>query len=52
MCSCWNFPLKKNLVILIDQLILVSSQTQFFEIVSTKSVVKISFGKSFLRCME
>ena len=35
-------------VILINQSISVSSQTQFFEIVSSKSVVKSSFGRLFV----
>ena len=41
-----------NRIILINQSISVSSQTQFFEIVSSKSVVKSSFGKFFLRWIE
>ena len=39
-------------VILWNQPISVSSQTQFFEIISSESVVKISFVKYFLRWME
>ena len=38
---------KIHRVILINQSISVSSQIQFFEIVSSKSVVKSSFGKYF-----
>ena len=44
-------PMLKNAirVILINQSISVPSQTQFMEIVSSKSVVKSSFGNFFLR---
>ena len=45
--QCENIMIR--VIFLKKQSISVSSQTQFFEIVSSKRVVKSSFGNFFLR---